>query len=332
MDVQGTSVLNWVALSPDGRNLYASARDSSSLVSFARDPNTGGLTSMGCLSGGSDGTGRDGRCAPARGILGPQFVTVSGDGRFVYETSASANSIAIFNRGPGGAVTQVAAPTGCLGDFVDGSDDCVSGPGLKEVFGFALEPRGRHAYTGSYGTGAVNAFRRDPGSGAMTFLGPCFAQQDPLCRPLTPLRRAGFLQVSRDGRHVYLNAPDSSAVHVFARKADTPGVVVLDRRLPVRGGALRPRIRCPRDAELGCFGELRVRAIGPSGTPVDPGTTLPYDFPGRRRPIRVRIPLDARTQAAFAATSIDAVRIEITSREPAGGAYTAGFVVRVTGA
>ena len=328
--VEGSAGLNWVALSRDGRNLYATAAESSAVLAFARDPVSGGLTAVGCVSGNSNGAGRDSRCASGRGILGPQFLAVSADGRFIYATGSNGSSLALFARGAGGVLIQHADPSGCLGDFVEGADDCDRSVGLDTPFGIALDPAGANVYIGSYGTGAVDAFRRDAASGLLRFLGPCFAQQDPLCTRLAPLQRAGYVEVSPDGRNVYVNAPDSSAVHVFARKAEAPPVRLLDRRLVRRGAVIRPRISCPRTAVLGCFGEVAVRVIDAGGHAVGRPQTVRYDLkPGRRA--RLNVHLGAPALAILAATRVDAVRVDITSREPAGDAFTSPFLAVVTG-
>ncbi len=80
---------NEILVSPDGKNAYAVASGSSSLVSFARDQQTGKLTQLQSLKSGIDGVGP---LAVASGIA------ISPDGRFVYVAAEGDDSISVFQR------------------------------------------------------------------------------------------------------------------------------------------------------------------------------------------------------------------------------------------
>jgi len=107
-----------VAVSPDGANVYVAggvAGDSVALSYGAvailkRDPATGAITELGCLS--SDGTdGRDGAtgaCTAEPSLLGASGVAVSPDGTTVYVSSSSSASVVAFAReGATGALTRL---------------------------------------------------------------------------------------------------------------------------------------------------------------------------------------------------------------------------------
>jgi 6-phosphogluconolactonase (cycloisomerase 2 family) len=88
----GVSGLNdmWgVAVSPDGRCLYATSRADNSLGYFTRNPSSGTLTFDGILSEGSGGV---------TGMGNARRVTVSADGNNVYVASPSDNGVAVFSR------------------------------------------------------------------------------------------------------------------------------------------------------------------------------------------------------------------------------------------
>jgi 6-phosphogluconolactonase (cycloisomerase 2 family) len=79
---------NTLAVTPDGRNLYAAATRSGSLACFARDPQTGKLTYQETLV---DDAGQ-GELGGAAGVA------VSPDGRFVYVTAEYDNALTVYQR------------------------------------------------------------------------------------------------------------------------------------------------------------------------------------------------------------------------------------------
>jgi DNA-binding beta-propeller fold protein YncE len=87
-----------LALSPDSRNLYASAVDANALDVFSRTPSSGPgavrqlAAPYGCIATG----GR--RCMHARPLEQPGAVAVSPDGRNVYLVSGLRNAVLVFTR------------------------------------------------------------------------------------------------------------------------------------------------------------------------------------------------------------------------------------------
>ena len=190
-----------VALSPDGRHLYAAAFVSSAVNVFARDPATGRLSFVGAQVddvGGVDGL------RSAHGAI------VSPDGSHVYVAGYEDDAIAVFARD---------ASTGAL-SFVEAQRDGVGGvDGLDAVPWVALSPDGAHLYAAGALDGAVAVFARNPSSGALTFLQVLRNGTD----GVLGLDGARVTLVSPDGLHVYvasgaiLVAPSDNAVVVFAR-------------------------------------------------------------------------------------------------------------------
>ena len=80
-----------VAVSSDGRCLYATSRAEGSLGYFTRDPSTGALTPGGVLTEGAGGV---------TGLADAREVSVSPDGNNIYVASPGDNGVAVFARNP----------------------------------------------------------------------------------------------------------------------------------------------------------------------------------------------------------------------------------------
>nr|WP_221383003.1 beta-propeller fold lactonase family protein [Actinoplanes polyasparticus] len=208
-----------VAVTPDGRQVYVVARESSAVVALSRDPASGALTWLGCWSGDS-GARQDLACAPARGLAFVQEVIVSPDGRHVYASGTDAHTIAVFARLAGGKLEQFVGRGGCVHDA-----DYAGGTGCQQVVGIALPnglaaaPDGDTVYAAAFGFGTLSAFARDPVGGAMAPVDTCQTAStdgDPRCADAGPIRGAGDVVVSPDGRHLYLAAPRDGTITAFS--------------------------------------------------------------------------------------------------------------------
>jgi 6-phosphogluconolactonase (cycloisomerase 2 family) len=237
---RGLGNVTGVALSPDERHLYVTAAGglqqfgSGSVVAFVRDPESGALSSVGCVSNsGDDGrTGTEGFCSDGDALSGAADLAVSPDGRFVYVVSRASSGVAWLERDPAtGALTQ----RGCLKEVPRG-DRCGATSGLWGAAGVAVSPDGRHVYVAASVDGVLLTFARDPGSGALTFAG-CVSDDgsDGRCENGTGLAGATSVVVSPDGGAVYATA-FGGAVTGYARDVATglltPQACLLDDAVP----------------------------------------------------------------------------------------------------
>ena len=188
----GATTLRWsspggVAVSPDGRNAYATGERT---ITFARDPGTGLLTEV-------DSTAPYGRNA-----------AVTPDGRWVYisfgDNYYGPGGIHILARDPAtGLLTHVRTYLGAPGT-----------PSIGGISGLAISPDGANVYISHRRDNAVMAFHRDSATGDLTFFQALFEGPG----DLPHLGYPSDLAMSSDGRSLYVAGGD----YVSAFNRDAP--------------------------------------------------------------------------------------------------------------
>jgi cysteine-rich repeat protein len=191
--VNGLKGARGLAISADGKHVYVSGDDDDNLVLFTRDPSSGALTFVERYQDGDPGID---------GLAGPAGVVVSPDGANVYVGGDDDDAVAVFARNPSdGKLT-----------FVELERDGVGGvEGLDGVESVAVSPDGSHVYAGGSDEQALVVFRRDPGTGALTFAG---FQKNGIGN-VVGLDGVGAVVLSADGRQLYAGGTDDDAVAVF---------------------------------------------------------------------------------------------------------------------
>ncbi len=211
---------NSVAVSPDGRNVYATARNSSTLLTFSRDPRDGWIhqrPGAGCIGG----IPLPLFCGSATGMVTPDVVAVSPDGRNVYVGSFFGSSVASFSRDAStGTLTQLAGTAGCIAAATPG---CATGVGLGSIEGLAVSPDGASVYAAAATSNALAELARDPSTGALVQLpapNNCIADA-PLagCIEGRELGGPNAVAVAPGGESVYVTSFLSNSVTAFDRTA-----------------------------------------------------------------------------------------------------------------
>jgi DNA-binding beta-propeller fold protein YncE len=200
------------------------------LATLSRDPASGAIAEIGCLS--SDGTdGRDGAsgaCTPASGLLGADGITVSPDGSAVFLTSGASGAVLAFARNPeSGLLTRVgclqyAPPTGssCSGaNVLSGAGSVIVGAQGKAMYVAASTPGAVSSLLASAvpGAGSVESIFSTPFPGR-SLANPCIAVNgfDGGCGVGIATQGLDALALSGDGNQLYAVAPGSRAVDTFA--------------------------------------------------------------------------------------------------------------------
>src|SRR5262245_14418426 len=188
--VDGLDGVAGLAVSRDGRNLYAVSFRDSGIVTFARDAVSGTLRFVEAKKG-------------AAGVLGGVSVTVSADGAHVYAAGISGNEVVAFARDPAtGALTRI-----------DTERDGVAGvDGLQFARSVALSPDGTLPSAAGQGDDALAVFARDPATGTLSFLE---AEIDGV-NGVEALGAASAVAPSPDGANVYVTAEGPDSLVTFA--------------------------------------------------------------------------------------------------------------------
>ncbi len=208
---------NSIAISPDGRNVYATSRNSNALTVFQRGKG-GRLTQLpvgfGCISGLPVPV-----CASGRALVGPDVVVISPDGKNVYVGSFFGNAIAVFNRDPAsGALAQASGTTGCLAEAISG---CAPGLALGAPEGLAISAAGTSLYAATALSSGVVVLARDPSTGVLTQASDgsgCIVDAALAgCTTGVQLSGANAVAVSPGGGDVYVTSLFSNSVTSFTR-------------------------------------------------------------------------------------------------------------------
>lgn len=163
-----------LALSPNGRSLYATSRFGS-LEVFKRNPSTGNLTATACIAALRESPGctvipAATRLAEGSGLDGARGAVVSRNGRRLYVAAGADSSLAVFRRSAAnGKLSYLGCMTANARLGPEGNGACSKvlrsgsrrgyGSGLYKVSQLLLSPDGRWLYALDVGDDAISRFR-----------------------------------------------------------------------------------------------------------------------------------------------------------------------------
>lgn len=197
--IDGLAGVVSVTVSPDGKNVYSCSASHDAVAVFRRNRATGALRLAQMVRDGVDGVD---------GLAYATSVAISPDGAYAYVTGAAHNAVAVFRR---------AKRTGAL-SFVEVKKQQVAGvDGLTFARAVTVSPDGVNVYVAGQEDNAVAAFRRNPATGALSFME---VQRDGI-DGVDGLAGVLSVTVSPDGSHLYAAGVDDSAVAVFRRDPAT---------------------------------------------------------------------------------------------------------------
>jgi 6-phosphogluconolactonase (cycloisomerase 2 family) len=254
----GFNGVHYVAVSPDGRDVYTVSNDDS-IATFART-SSGDLSFVGCITGelGEFGSAANGSCRPipsaveafggaSSGLGGMRSLAISPDGRYVYASLGGEAGIATLARSADGSLQFVSCLRGAAAyaefpgsihspcPMVAPERNNPNGSGLTSPAGMAISADGTSLYATSAEGASIAEFRRDPASGALTFSGCLSAANrgtgpgDP-CRYVPQANDIGVdtamygmreIAITPDGTGLYGVSTYDNAVAAFARNPAT---------------------------------------------------------------------------------------------------------------
>lgn len=214
---------NSVAVSPDGRNVYATTRDGSSVVTFLRNRRTGALRQLppsasGCISGLPIPG-----CTAGRALKWPDVVVVSPDGKNVYVGDFAGSGVTSFSRaGKAGALTQLSGTAGCITEA--GDEGCAKGIELNHVEGMAISKNGSAIYTAAAFSSAVGTFNREASTGALTQRGCITNKTVTGCTLGYEFEGVNAFTVAPKGGDVYATSLTSNSLTTFHTTSSGAGI------------------------------------------------------------------------------------------------------------
>jgi len=97
-DGKGLAGVVALAVSRDGKNLYAAAETGNAIAVFARDRKTGALTQLAGTDGCVSDSGSAGTCADGKALVEARAVIATRSGRHVYTAASTSDAVAVFER------------------------------------------------------------------------------------------------------------------------------------------------------------------------------------------------------------------------------------------
>jgi DNA-binding beta-propeller fold protein YncE len=214
----GLGAPNSVAVSADGKNVYATSLAGNAVVSLHRSSSTGALTQLGEGTGCIANVATTG-CTTGRALDGPDVVAISPDGTSVYAGAFAGNAVAVFSRDTStGALAQPPDATGCVVQTPIAG--CTTGLGLGNPEGLVISPGGTNLYVAAPGSNALDTFTRNSSTGALTQATDgtgCIVDVAVTgCTTGRQLGGADAVAISPTGASVYVTSALSNSVTTFA--------------------------------------------------------------------------------------------------------------------
>jgi DNA-binding beta-propeller fold protein YncE len=228
----GVSGASDVAVTEDGQSLYVAASGFDAVAGFKRAAD-GSLTHSNCVSDSGS------KCANSAGLLGASAVAASPDGKVVYVTANTSDTVSVLTRAADSSLT----PAGCI--QLTGGSDCVGRGGNADALDgptdVAVSPLGDNVYVAAHDSSAIAVFNRTP-SGGLTPASCVDNVSGGACggSAYVGMDEATGVAVSPDGANVYVATQDDDAIVTFNRAANgalTPASCIGGSLCPAHGGS-----------------------------------------------------------------------------------------------
>jgi DNA-binding beta-propeller fold protein YncE len=143
-----------LAVSADGKNVYATALQTHSVTSLARGSD-GRLKPLGCVGFSFAG------CKDNKNLFGPTSVALTADGKNAYVTweGGGPSAVSAHARGDDGSLSFLPGKQACFGEAALAST-CAVGKGLSGAVALVASPDGKNVYVASTRESVLAVFAR----------------------------------------------------------------------------------------------------------------------------------------------------------------------------
>jgi 6-phosphogluconolactonase (cycloisomerase 2 family) len=279
--IGGLARASSVTVSPDGKSVIVVGTDDDAVLSFRREPTSGVLTRVSCVSGLTTTPG----CTPTTLVHGPRAAIVRPDGLVVWVAASRADSIVTLQLDPAtSALVPTAGAGGCLRRLA--SNDCRPARALDDPRGLAVTADGLHLYAaGTQSDGiaelgpqrAPNCLKVRAATVANTSHSVVLACSDPngdkIELTIVKKPKHGTLgRLAATGSVVYQPLPGYAGPDSFTFTAtdgmdvSAPGIATVNVKLPPRAPKVRIRTstaRLVQGERIHVLVECPAVAIGP---------------------------------------------------------------------
>lgn len=226
------------ALTPDGRQLLVAARDSSALLVFSRDAQTGAVTRTACLQHQA-ARGDDVIPDEEEEEYDEEFEDFEDEEEDAEDARVAQDEEEEFEE-----------------DEETLTEGCTPARALSSIAGIAVSADGTAVF--AVGSESLAAFRRDPQTGALTQFA-CAEQYRSYrsCTQSRALSGPAGLTASADGRNLYVADSDTGAVATYGA---VTAVTSRAARL-ARDGSTAVRLACPAARSAACRGRIAVAVV-----------------------------------------------------------------------
>jgi DNA-binding beta-propeller fold protein YncE len=219
---------NSVAVSANGRIVYATSRDSNSITTFLRNTKSGALRQLPPSRAGCISALPIPGCVAGRALLGADVVVISPDAKNVYVGAFFGNAVAVFSAAEKtGVLSQPAGSAGCIAEAA--KEGCASGIALGAVEGLAVSRTGSNVYAASALSNALAVLSRNPETGALTQAtegSGCIADSALAgCTTGVEISGANAVATSPGSEAVYVTSLFSNSITAFSPNTTSRGLV-----------------------------------------------------------------------------------------------------------
>jgi DNA-binding beta-propeller fold protein YncE len=221
-----------IELSRDSRSVYVAGVGT--LVALRRDPVSKQLWVSQCfrnLPSVADGlkTG-PASCFPVVGLGFPTAIASSKDGRSIYVTASQSDAVSLYARATDGAIV----PAGCWRDIRKAATGCTSVIYTARPSDVAVSDDDRSVYVTGSESDSIALFVRNISGGRLTADG-CLLDVEHAglgCTNVQGFDGAAGVDVTPDGRFVYVTSSSESVIVVISREVTVPGGLLPEVVLP----------------------------------------------------------------------------------------------------